>query len=269
MIRRSEHSADKKFTIISRAVAQDSSLSFQARGLLLYVLSKPGNWSAKDADLMRAGGVGEKALASIIRELKTAGYIRRTRKQKPGTGQFYFLTEVFEEPEFESLEPHPPNGGTAPYPLEPRTDNGGTAIDSTGARAGSSVDLTRSKEITPSGYKVTPKEPEPKTLHPPEDFQIQEWMRTYLAERFIEFTEDELDELTDSWRLARKADSEKRRTLDQWCHDWLRYVCATWQNRKTNGHKREEEGWDYHSALVAPEKPVDYFEKIWNEANGK
>lgn len=48
----------------------------------------------------------------------------------------------------------------------------------------------------------------------------------------------------------------------------------TWQrnaeSRNGNGHKQgEDDDWDYHSALVAPEKPVDYFDKQWAEANGR
>lgn len=124
-------------------------------------------------------------------------------------------------------------------------------------------------DITPSGYKVPKKPPEPKTLHPPEEFAIQEWMRVYLAERFIEFSATELADLTDSWRRARLADSEKKRTVDQWQWDWLRYVCTAWQKRPTNGHKQGSDDNSEHPAWMASPKPADYFEKQWNEANGK
>ena len=133
------------------------------------------------------------------------------------------------------------------------------------------IDL-KNKSISPSGYKSPKSPPQPKTLYPPDDFKIESWMRSHLAERFIAFSETELTELTKDWRVARNADSSRKRDLWAWQNDWLRYICATWRNRSNNGngHKREEEdsGSGYPS-FMAPPKPADYFERVNAEFRGK
>lgn len=128
--------------------------------------------------------------------------------------------------------------------------------------------INKDKDIyTPSGYKQPLKQPQPKTSHPPEEFEITDWMYLYLEERCVSFTKKEITDLTDSWRLARLADSEKKRTLEQWRNDWLRYVCTTWNRRAQNGngHKQGEADRNYHSALVAPEKPIGYFDEMYKD----
>lgn len=134
------------------------------------------------------------------------------------------------------------------------------------------LNIDKDKEYIPSVHKKSPKPVEPKALYPPEDFEIVKHMRDHLAERFITYSDAELVDLTDSWRLAKNADNQRPKTLWQWQNDWLRYVCAAWANRSRNGngHKRErDDGNDYHSSLVGQSKPVDYFEKISAEYQKK
>lgn len=163
MIRRAEHSADKRFTIISRALAQDKSLSFQARGFLLFILSKPSKWEATDANIQREGGIGKKALASILTELKAAGYLRRTQDRKRD-GTFRFMTEIFEEPLPDTVPQKEPTV-TAP-PLAP-TDNGTADNKSTRAGAGSSMDLTERKDKRTSLKKSYKPPADPVAIAPP------------------------------------------------------------------------------------------------------
>lgn len=134
-------------------MAQDSSLSFQARGLLLYVLSKPRNWNGKSSDLQREGNLKEKALKTILDELIEKRYI--TRVQFRVKGKFNCRLEVFEEPGLN--EPvdnstqelnHPPlkADGTDPPSRPPR--EGGRSLISTGARAGSSIPTKNKKSAS-------------------------------------------------------------------------------------------------------------------------
>ena len=41
------------FTIIQNSMAQDKDLSLDARGLLLYLLSKPNGWKVRVDDIMK------------------------------------------------------------------------------------------------------------------------------------------------------------------------------------------------------------------------
>ena len=52
-IHRSAHDEAHPYVQVSNAVAQDSRLTFEARGVMLYLLSKPNNWHIQKEDLMR------------------------------------------------------------------------------------------------------------------------------------------------------------------------------------------------------------------------
>jgi hypothetical protein len=41
---RVEHDRNKPYFVMSRALAEDSNLSFAARGMMAYLLAKPDNW---------------------------------------------------------------------------------------------------------------------------------------------------------------------------------------------------------------------------------
>lgn len=149
MIHRSEHSAQNRFAIITRSLAQDKSLSFQARGLLLYVLSKPEGWKARDADLMKQGGIKKHAYQSILSELKAAGYARRVEKRAKA-GKFTYSLEIYEEPQFTEVSPLPDNRvADEPVADNPSTDNQVAAIDSTCARVSDTpiIDQQNVREI--------------------------------------------------------------------------------------------------------------------------
>jgi len=48
-----------------------------AKGLLVYLLSRPPNWSVQHKQLQRALGIGRKLLTKLLNELAEAGYVDR------------------------------------------------------------------------------------------------------------------------------------------------------------------------------------------------
>lgn len=93
---RIQHHED--YFAVSRKTAQDSRLSFEARGILFYLLSKCDTWEVRVEDLKREGGIGRDKVYRILRELTAAGYLRRDRINNPKTGQWawgdYLVYEV-------------------------------------------------------------------------------------------------------------------------------------------------------------------------------
>ena len=71
----------ENFSILSNSLISDTRLSFKARGLLIYVLSKPSHWTARVEELMKAGNCGREAILSALRELEEVGYLVRTKKR--------------------------------------------------------------------------------------------------------------------------------------------------------------------------------------------
>jgi len=78
--------------LIPNHVADDERLTFEARGVLLYLLAKPEGWQVQTSDLQRKGGIGRDKVLRIIGELEAAGYIVRERARGEGgafTGMNY------------------------------------------------------------------------------------------------------------------------------------------------------------------------------------
>lgn len=97
-IRRASKDSSSPYKSMSRALFEDSTLSFEARGVMGYILVKPDDWNVRITDLRNAGGIGRDKTYRIIDELITAGYIKRvTERREDGTigDTTYF---VYEEP---------------------------------------------------------------------------------------------------------------------------------------------------------------------------
>lgn len=68
---------EKNFTTIDNALLQNKNLTWGARGFLSYLLSLPSDWKIYIADLVNRAPVGEKALRTLIKELKKNRYLQR------------------------------------------------------------------------------------------------------------------------------------------------------------------------------------------------
>lgn len=71
----------KNFAIIPNQIANDSRLSFEARGLLCYLLAKPGDWQVHVNGIRAAGRIGRDKTYRILQELAEAGYLERIPKR--------------------------------------------------------------------------------------------------------------------------------------------------------------------------------------------
>ncbi|QSL90464.1 hypothetical protein [Pseudomonas atacamensis] len=98
-----------QFYTLPTATIEDDRLSWEARGLLVYLLSKPDKWVVQPRDLVNrtknaiGKSAGKDKVYSIINELRAAGYIYREFKREGGNfvGVDY---EVSETPDLEAAE---------------------------------------------------------------------------------------------------------------------------------------------------------------------
>lgn len=98
---------ERRFTTISNEVYADNQLSFQAMGLLSYLLSKPDNWSVSPSHLAKVTEgtkkkTGRDGVYNILNELKGKGYVE-TSKHSSGETDYY----VFDNPQLN--KPNPAN----------------------------------------------------------------------------------------------------------------------------------------------------------------
>lgn len=78
---RVQHGRDNPYFMVRRDTAQDARLTFEARGVLFYLLSKPDHWEVSVTDLMREGRCGRDRIKRIIIELEALGYLKRAQIQ--------------------------------------------------------------------------------------------------------------------------------------------------------------------------------------------
>lgn len=104
------------FVLINKESLQDKSISWQAKGLLAYLLSLPDNWQILVADLANRSKNGRDSTAAILKELIDAGYIERIRcknekNQFEGYSYTVFDTPQTEKPFTENSKTDFPNTG--------------------------------------------------------------------------------------------------------------------------------------------------------------
>lgn len=99
------HSDYRNTVVVPNQAAQDSSLSWAARGLLVFMLSMPAEWRFHERDLLSRSPMGRDHLRSIVRELEAHHYLRRTRQFGANHRAAGVLWEVWALPAAATGEP--------------------------------------------------------------------------------------------------------------------------------------------------------------------
>ncbi len=88
----------KPFAMIDKACLEDVRLSWKARGILVYLLSKPGDWEVRSADLIaKSEHDGRAAVRFAMKGLVKCGYAKLQPNQSEGgrwDGQGYNISEI-------------------------------------------------------------------------------------------------------------------------------------------------------------------------------
>lgn len=85
-----------KFLISDVEIHQNQSVSWEARGLHAYLMSKPPDWTVRKADLINAGPAGKDKIQRMMFELEEAGYLSREKVHDPETGRYKTTSSVYE-----------------------------------------------------------------------------------------------------------------------------------------------------------------------------
>jgi hypothetical protein len=93
---RAAHNSDNPYVMIMRAIPQDKSLSWEARGILCYLLSQRDDWKLQVDDLKQ--NCGEHTVYRVLKELKKAGYIVQERHRNDKGKYVYGDYLVYEYP---------------------------------------------------------------------------------------------------------------------------------------------------------------------------
>ena len=86
------------FVTVHKSFIHDENLSWKAKGILLYLLSRPDDWQIYETELVRHSTDGLSGLKTGIKELEKVGYIQRTRKRDDKGRLKEYEYVVYEKP---------------------------------------------------------------------------------------------------------------------------------------------------------------------------
>lgn len=92
---RAAHQTEQPYFMLARATAQDTDLSYEALGVLTYLLSKPNDWEVQVTDL--AARCGKQKIYRILKELRERGYIVLDREYVNGKISRW-IYQIYETP---------------------------------------------------------------------------------------------------------------------------------------------------------------------------
>ena len=101
---RTHHDRDNPYTMVNKAAFEDKRLSWEARGVLGYLLVKPDGWQIRINDLLdQSTSCGRDQMRRILNELEAYGYLVRERKPVD-RGRFDWVSHIYETPRDPSSE---------------------------------------------------------------------------------------------------------------------------------------------------------------------
>jgi hypothetical protein len=102
---RIKKSKDNPYVMVHKGIVMDTRISYKAKGLLFYLLSRPDDWQVYEGELTRHSTDGLRAVRSGIKELLQAGYLKRFRLHKPNGQLAGFEYHVHEVPAKSTIMP--------------------------------------------------------------------------------------------------------------------------------------------------------------------
>lgn len=121
---------DTRFYTLNKDISEDTRLSWAARGMLIFLLGKPDNWTVSVAHLIKQTADSQRpssrdAVRGVIAELVAAGYMKADTARSEN-GKFRGMDYVVSEsPETDNPSPEDPQQPKPekPSPDEPLPDN--------------------------------------------------------------------------------------------------------------------------------------------------
>lgn len=103
---------------------KDDNLTWKAKGMLAYLLSRPDDWKTNHKDLVKRAKESKNTVTTILKELEKAGYVHYYQERLEGGKFGNWKYDVYERPEFnpsyQCLPPYPKNEDTV---KKPRPEN--------------------------------------------------------------------------------------------------------------------------------------------------
>lgn len=224
-----------QFYLLDNRIAADERLSWQARGLLIYLLTKPDHWEVSVAQLIKqtqgsSKRTGRDGVYSIINELINAGYMRRTVTRDCDGGFDGTEYEVFESPKIEPPHTDNPETEAPPDTDSPYTDKPYPA---------NPTQVSTEGKVSTDSKKTTCQ----KTKFSDDDMRAAKYMLDQILVDLPDYKDYNLKTWADHIRLMRERDG--RTHLD---------MCRYWK------WARKHHFW--HKNILSPAKLRKQFDRL-------
>ena len=150
------HKYKRDFTVLPNSIWENSSISWAAKGLMGYLLSRPDDWQVHTWQLTeiyegKKNGGGESAIKALIKELKEAGYITYS-KSKNSKGHWIHRYDVYPEPVDKEIKNNIPQVEIPPVD-NPTSENGPIIPRTELPRTELPITNTSKEDIAPTAKK--------------------------------------------------------------------------------------------------------------------
>lgn len=98
-IYRIQKNKDNPYVMVNKKLSTSKTISWKAKGIILYLLSLPDNWQVYESEITKHATDGIRSTRSGIKELISAGYIQRHQKRSDNAHFAGFEYIVHEQPQ--------------------------------------------------------------------------------------------------------------------------------------------------------------------------
>ncbi|UUV27082.1 MULTISPECIES: DnaD domain-containing protein [Lysinibacillus] len=111
---------NKDYTVINNTSLYDTKLSWKAKAIHVFMLSKPDDWTFHNSELTQWATDGDTSFDTGLKELKKYGYVKKERRRGKN-GKFEWVTVVYEVPQLDGEQEQPID--KQPLPDSPSMEN--------------------------------------------------------------------------------------------------------------------------------------------------
>ncbi|MEA0552936.1 DnaD domain protein [Lysinibacillus irui] len=111
---------NKDYTVINNTSLYDTKLSWKAKAIHVFMLSKPDDWTFHNSELTQWATDGDTSFDTGLKELKKYGYVKKERRRGKN-GKFEWVTVVYEVPQHDGEQEQPID--KQPLPDSPSMEN--------------------------------------------------------------------------------------------------------------------------------------------------
>lgn len=225
---------ESPFVQIDKELVNDNKISAKAKGIMMYLLSKPDGWKIYEKDIVNHMKDGKDSISSGIKELVDRGYIHRELdKQNDGKFSGYNYTV------YETVEDNPHRENRIGKTDNGKTDNGKPATINNNLSNNdlNNIELNNINTLVPTNVDDT-KVKKSKYKYSDEDMVLSKLLFQYIRNLDAKAKEPNFEYWANAVRLMREVDKRSYEEIKEviiWCQNddfWQGNILSTTKLRQ-------------------------------------